>query len=904
MFENRSPKDVLAELSVDPSLGLDGKEIERRRALYGENKLQEGKKKGPLAIFLGEFKDPMVIVLFVAALISMIVGIVQKDYEQFIDVGIIMAVVVINAIIGTIMETKAEKALEALKKLSSPTATVRREGKIVEVKASELVPGDIVILEEGRTVPADLRLLKSFSMKSDESSLTGESLPVEKDADLVLTEEVGPGDRLNVCYMSTPIVYGRGEGVVIATGMNTEIGRIASSLDEGGEEQTPLQKQLAKLSKFLGILAAGVVALMLIVSLLYSAFLTQDIETAWIGDLMDSVSLAVAAIPEGLPAVVTIVLALGMSKMVKVNTNVRRLASVETLGAVSVICSDKTGTLTENKMTVVGAYLPGKLYRGDELSGDSLVTLAKGMCLCSDASIEKGVYGDPTEVALVRFADSLGMKKSDLERFEPRVDELPFDSVRKMMSTMNEGEGGRKLYTKGAIDQILVRCTRILEGGASRPITEEDVRLAQEASASMSADALRVLALAIGEKGEVKEENLTFVGLVGMVDPPREAAKPAVLRLRHAGITTIMITGDHRDTAFAIARELDIASAPDQCMTGAEIDACTPEELQERVEHVRVFARVSPENKVAIVKAIKANGRIVAMTGDGVNDAPSLKQADIGIAMGITGTDVAKGAADMVLTDDNFASIEKAVEEGRGIYANIRKTIFFLLSCNIGEVLAMFVSVLIGFPAPLVAVHLLWVNLITDSLPAVALGADKKPEGIMDEQPRDPKENVFARGGYLTVFGYGLVIALATIIAFLIPALSNGAFTHSEIVSYFAVVDEATGIQLNLEESQSMAFCVLSISQLFHMLGMTDPGHSVVRVLRDKNWLLWGAFFVGMALQFLVIETPGLNNFFSVYTLSDHPLDYLYVFLLALTPLVAHELYVLYRTIHKRVVAR
>ncbi len=885
MFENKTKEQTLAELSVNEETGLSEEEVSRRRSLYGENKLEEKKRKGAFAIFLGEFKDPMVIVLFVAALVSMIVGIVQQDYEQFIDVGIILAVVVINAIIGTIMETRAEKALEALKKLASPTATVRRSGKVIEVKASELVPGDIVILEEGRTIPADLRLLKTVLLKSDESSLTGESEPVVKDADLTFSDELGAGDRKNICYMSTPVVYGRGEGVVIATGMNTEIGRIANSLSGGEEDPTPLQVQLARLSKFLGILAAIVVALMLVVSLLYSAFLNGNIETHWIADLMDSVSLAVAAIPEGLPAVVTIVLALGMTKMVKVNTNVRRLASVETLGAVSVICSDKTGTLTENRMTVVAAYYDQKDYDHDALKDPNLFLLAKGMALCSDASIDGGLYGDPTEIALVRFASLLGHSKKELEGNSPRIDELPFDSIRKMMSTLHQ-EGDKKvLYTKGAMDQILLHCTKIYEGEKERDITEEDKKKIQEAASKMSSRALRVLALAQNTSGALKEDNLTFIGLVGMVDPPREAAKPAVQTLKEAGITTIMITGDHKDTAYAIAYELGIATSPEQCMTGLEIDACTPEELQEKVKTIRVFARVSPDNKVSIVKAIKANGQIVAMTGDGVNDAPSLKAADIGIAMGITGTDVAKGAAAMVLTDDNFASIEKAVEEGRGIYANIRKTIYFLLSCNIGEVLAMFVAVLIGFPAPLIAVHLLWVNLITDSIPAVALGADKKPEGMMQEKPRDPKANIFANGGYYVVFGYGIVIGLVTLIAFFIPAFTAGNFTYADIQTYLSNEQQ-------LAESQSMAFCVLSISQLFHMLGMTDYTHSVFRVFKDKNIMLWVSFFIGMGLQFLVIETPGIRDFFSVYRLSDHPIDYLWVFLLALVPLFVHEIVV------------
>jgi Ca2+-transporting ATPase len=891
MYENKSISDSLKALKTDGERGLSIEEAASRRAEYGFNKLTEKKKRSAFLVFLDQFKDPMTFILFGAAIISVIVGILKAQksgagvtFEDFADVVIIFGVIFLNATIGTIQETKAEKALAALRKLSSPTATVRREGKLVEVKAEELVPGDVVVLEEGRTVPADLRLTKAFAMKADESSLTGESLPVDKDPDLVLSEEVGVGDRVNEAYMSTPIVYGRGEGVVIATGMNTEIGKIATMLSGEGEEPTPLQKKLAQLSKFLGILTVGIVVLMLGVSFIYDAVAGTFVEK-WTADLLDAVGLAVAAIPEGLPAVVTIVLALGMQKMIKVNTIVRRLASVETLGAVSVICSDKTGTLTQNKMTVVEAYCDEKLYERKDFRKDDLGLLAEGMCLCSDASIENGVYGDPTEVALVQFAADFGMSKSALEKATPRIDELPFDSVRKMMSTQHRKSGGKVVYTKGAMDQILKRCDRVLIGGKTKALAEEDLAKIEAAAAKMAEKALRVLALALRESDKIEEDRLVFVGLVGMVDPPRPAAKPAVMTLRGAGIATIMITGDHKDTAFAIARELGIAEAPEQCMSGEQIDACSSEELREKVKTIRVFARVSPENKVQIVTAIKANGNIAAMTGDGVNDAPSLKAADIGIAMGIAGTDVAKGAADMVLTDDNFASIEKAVEEGRGIYANIRKTILFLLSSNIGEVICMFVAIACGLPAPLIAIHLLWVNLITDSLPAIALGADKKPDDIMRDRPRDPKESLFARGGYAITFGYGAVIGAATLIAFLIKPWQAGCFSISAIDGYFEN-------EMALEEAQSMAFCVLSFSELFHMLGMTDVKHTFLRVFKDRNAMLWASFFIGMGLQFLIIETPGLNGFFSVYPLHDEPMDYLWVFLLALTPLFVHEIVV------------
>ena len=624
----------------------------------------------------------------------------------------------------------------------------------------------------------------------------------------------------------------------------------------------------------------------------------------WIDGLIENfmfaISLAVAAVPEGLPAVVTIVLALGVQKMVRANTIVRKLPSVETLGAVSVVCSDKTGTLTQNKMTVVKAYLNEQLIDEEDITNDNCKFLSMGLSLCSNAYVDEGVYGDPTEIALVEYANKLNQHKADLEKVAPRVDEYPFDSVRKMMSTQHEYNGKKIIFTKGAIDSILKVATKIEINGKVRELTDKDKENIMAASDAMAVEALRVLGLAYAYNDELKEENLVFVGLVGMIDPPRPECKNAVDIFKNAGITTIMITGDHKTTALAIAKKLGITDENGEALSGEEIDALSPEELQEKVKTVHVFARVSPENKVQIVTAVRANGNIAAMTGDGVNDAPSLKAADIGIAMGITGTDVAKGAADMVLTDDNFASIEKAVEEGRGIYTNIKKTVLFLLSTNIAEVLAMFAVVIMSLflidynlPTPLLAIHILWVNLITDSLPAVALGADEKESGIMDDKPRNPKESLFSRGGYFITFGYGLLITITTVFAFLmIPIFEGGARSIEDIAR---VLSENEAI---LMQSQTAAFCVLSLSELFHMLGMTSLRKSFVHNFWSKNWLLWVAFLAGVLLQVAVVNVPGLNDFFSCA-----PLDLMHwgiVIALSVAPLVVHEIVALILFLRKK----
>lgn len=905
-FETVSSSDVLSSLETDSEKGLTSEEAKARLERFGPNKLEEQKKKSWIRIFFEQMANPMIYVLFGAVAISIGVSIyetVKAGYFDFLNIGdwpdviIIMAVVILNSIIGTVQEIKAQTSLEALKQLSSPESTVIRDGKRFKVKSAELVVGDIVVLEEGDTIGADLRLIEAVNLKCDESSLTGESVPVEKDDEVTFSERVAIGDRVNMAYMSTPVSYGRGKGVVIATGMKTEIGKIAKALDTEEEEETPLQKVLSKLSKFLGILTLAIVIAVLIVEIVWLCVRGHSSNiNHWIEAVLDAIALAVAAIPEGLAAVVTIVLSIGVQRMVKVNTIVKKLPSVETLGAVSIVCSDKTGTLTQNKMTVLEAYVDGKYYKREEFSKDhkseTLKLLARGMSLCSNATVDEGLFGDPTEIALVVFANDFDMHKKDLEKATPRIDELPFDSVRKMMSTKHQEENGTIIYTKGALDSILANTSFILENGKERKITEEDVKHIYEVNSEFSFRALRVLALAYSKEDEIKEERLVFVGLVAMIDPARPEAKPAVSKFKTAGITTIMITGDHKDTAFAIAHELGIAETPDQCVMGRDIDNLSEEELQELVKRVRVFARVSPENKTNIVKAFKANGNICAMTGDGVNDAPSLKAADIGIAMGITGTDVAKGAADMVLADDNFASIEKAVEEGRGIFTNIKKTIIFLLSSNIAEVLIMFFIILVGFETPFIAIHLLWINLITDSLPAIALGMDPKDKGIMEEKPRNPNETIFAHGGLRDTIMHGAFITIAVMIAYLSAFWLNGITDYNTIAN---IKEFDVNI---LRQAQTMSFTALGFAELIHMVCMSSVEHSAFKVFQNKNWMMLLAFVLGVGLQFFVVLTPGVQDVFKTSNLSW--VEWLITAGAAFVPLVAHEIEVLIKYIVKK----
>ena len=910
-FETKNVKECLDILGTSESKGLSFEEAENRLKTYGYNKLQEKKKKSIFKIFIEQLMDPMIYVLLAAVLVTLLISIVNvlnNKEGDWADIIIILVVIILNAVIGTVQEKKAQNSLEALQKMSSPESTVIRDGKRVRIKSELLVPGDIVVLEEGDTIGADIRLIESVNLKTNESSLTGESLPVEKNKDIVFSDEVALGDRVNMAFMSTPVTYGRGKGVVTSTGMNSEIGKIATALENEEETETPLQKKLAQLSKILGILTLVIVVVVLIADIIWLAIggSIGQLEP-WMESILSSIALAVAAIPEGLPAVVTIVLAIGVQRMVKANTIVRKLPSVETLGAVSVVCSDKTGTLTQNKMTVMEAYLPGKYYQNSEFNSknDDLKLLAKGMSLCSNATVDEGLYGDPTEIALVAFANEFDMHKSYLEEQSPRINELPFDSVRKMMSTHHKESEKYIQFTKGALDSILKYTKYILKDGQVVEITDKDIDEIYKANSYFSEKALRVLALAYKEDNSLSEENLIFVGLVAMIDPARPEAKGAVSQFKDAGITTVMITGDHKDTAFAIAKELGIATDISQCVMGQDIDGLTPEELQELVKNVRVFARVSPENKVSIVKAFKDNGNIVAMTGDGVNDAPSLKAADIGIAMGITGTDVAKSAADMVLTDDNFASIEKAVEEGRSIYANIKKTVLFLLSCNMGEVFSMFFMICIGLPAPLIAIHLLWVNLITDSLPAIALGMDPKDPNNMKDKPRDPNESIFAHHGYLAVFGYGLIISLITIAGFLLTAYHvfdvNGvAFTYQNLVNMSSLPVGSAGAdgETMLHHCQTVAFSVLAISQLFHMLGMSNLRESFVKVFTKKNWMMALAFAVGIALQLAVVEIPFLNNAFKTHNFDGF--EWGIAFGLAVVPLALHEIVIFINYLKKK----
>ena len=911
-YECLNKEEVIKDLGTNIEMGLSLAEAEKRLNEYGENILKEKKKDGPFKIFLSQLMDPMIYVLFAAIAVTVGVSIYEtvkviKEGGAFDffstgdwpDVIIILIVILMNAFIGTIQELKAQTSLEALKKMSSPESTVIRDGKRIKVKSSNLVPGDVVIIEEGDTIGADLRLIEAVNLKVNESSLTGESVPVEKDSNVVFTDKVALGDKVNSCFMSTTVAYGRGIGVVARTGMNTEIGKIAEGLNQEVEELTPLQKVLANLSKILGFITLAVVLLVFIVEIIWIFVDGKgSIVDAYIEAVLSAISLAVAAIPEGLAAVVTIVLSLGVQRMVKANTIVRKLPSVETLGSVSVVCSDKTGTLTQNKMTVLEAYVPGKLYvREDFKEGHkdfNLTLLATGMSLCSNATVDEGLYGDPTEIALVVFANDFNLHKKNLEESYPRVEELPFDSVRKLMSTRHDHEGKSIVFTKGALDSITKRATKILDDGKEREIRDTDIKAIYEKNQYFADKALRVLALAYRYKDDIEEADLCYVGMVAMIDPARPEAKDAVAKFKTAGITTVMITGDHKDTAFAIAKELGIACDIRECYTGEDVDNMSEEELRECVKTARVFARVSPENKVSIVKAFKANGHIAAMTGDGVNDAPSLKAADIGIAMGITGTDVAKGAADMVLTDDNFASIEKAVEEGRCIYSNIRKTVLFLLSSNIAEVILMLVLIMIGMPLPLIAIHLLWVNLVTDSLPAVALGMQPKEKGLMNEKPRDPHEGIFANGGMLITLLYGAILSISVILAYFVPA-----WMHMDEVNAIGGIKQFYEANPKiLDQARTMAFVTLAFSELMHMIGMSDVKHSFIHIFKDKNWMMALAFALGIVLQIIVVMVPGINSIFKTSWLSL--MEWLITIGLCLIPIVIHEFLVLVWHKHTR----
>ncbi len=973
MFEQCSVAETIEKMKSNGQAGLSAREAGERLQRDGRNEMKAPRKKTAIESFLEQLNDPLIYVLIVAAVVSVLL-------RELSDAIIIGVVVVLNAVVGMLQEGKARKALESLKKLASPRACVIREGKHMEIPAAELVKGDLVCLEAGCQVPADLRLTESAHLKIEESALTGESVPVEKDAGFVGAKgkELPLGDRRNMAYMSTIVTYGRAKGIVTATGMDTELGRIAAMITEAKEEATPLQKRLGDLGKVLSLLSLGLCAALFAIAVLQHRNVPEMLITA--------ISLAVAAVPEGLPAVVTICLALSVTRMVKVNTIVRRLPSVETLGAVSVVCSDKTGTLTQNRMTVEKCWVGGRMRKAEECVPSLYPDFLRGMVLCNDASAEQGSRsGDPTELALLDLANAQGIRKAELERLMPRVDELSFDSDRKMMTTLHknssgtnpfpgntgrsqsgkpssvyggrgelraaetftsggsfsgtynsklnkagfetsgdclpgQGRFGAVSYTKGAPDEVLKRCTMVLTENGPVRLSDYHRRQLQSAMEEMSGEALRTLAVAMRTEDardsmrmeaavgadtvfhgaetaagtgstRIKEQNLTFLGMVGMRDPARPEAARAVADFKAAGVKTVMITGDHVDTAFAIGRQLGIADSRRQCMTGEELSALSEQEFRDRIDDLCVFARVSPAQKVRIVDGFQQRGGIVAMTGDGVNDAPSLKKADIGIAMGKSGTDVARQASDMILTDDNFATIRRAIEEGRGVYENIRKSVIFLLSSNLGEIITMFLAVVCGMASPLKSSHILWINLITDSLPALALGVDKNDgSSLMRQPPRKAEESLFARGGFACTCFYGALIAAVSLTAFLmlpcallrVNGLAVNPANLSELLRNASV----------LAKAQTYAFTVLGMSQLFHAVGMRDTQKSFFRMEHLENKLMLLACGLGFLLQFAVTEVPFLIQAFGTSPLSGR--EWLRLIFLAAAPLFAHEVIVLF----------
>ena len=877
MWFTKSQEAVLKELNVNSKTGLSTEEAKKRLEKYGLNKLKGKAKKSLLQLFLAQLKDVLIYVLIGAAVIN----IIAHGTEGIPDALIILAVVLINALVGVIQESKAEKALEALQQMTAPKSLVRRNGEVIEINSEELVPGDILIIDAGRYIPADVRLIESANLQIQESSLTGESVPSEKNADFITSDEkISVGDKENMAFMSTIAIYGRGEGVVVATAMDTEIGKIAKILDEDENMLTPLQIKLEELGKTLGYGALAICGIIFVVGMLQGR---QVVEM-----FMTSISLAVAAIPEGLVAIVAIVLSLGVKSMSRKNAIVRKLPAVETLGAVNIICSDKTGTLTQNKMTVVKTYTLNNLKDiSDERNQKANVDeteLIRSFVLCSDASIDGGQdIGDPTEVALVVLGDKFNLEKNTLNAEYKRVGENPFDSDRKLMSTLNEEGNKFRVHTKGAIDNILMRSNRILVNGEILPITDEDKSKILKVAENMSDDALRVLGVAFKDVDteiapEEMEKDLVVVGIVGMIDPPRIEVKGSIEEAKRAGITPIMITGDHKNTAVAIAKELGIATDISQSLTGSEIDSIPDEKFAKEINNYRVFARVSPEHKVKIVRAFKKQGNIVSMTGDGVNDAPSLKSADIGVAMGITGTDVSKGASDMILTDDNFTTIVHAIEEGRNIYNNIKKTIMFLLSCNLGEVLCVFFATVFGWAMPLVPTQLLWVNLITDTLPAISLGMDPGDKDVMNRKPRDPKESFFAEGAGMRAIVGGVLIGILTLVAFYLGIIHFGdvpikeAKDGTEIVTY----------------GRTMAFIVLTFSQLFYSLSMRNSKKTIFEVGFFGNMFLIISIIISIILQVLLISISPIAEMFKVTALD--PSHWGMVIGLSLIPFAINEI--------------
>ena len=894
---NKSIEDVEKELNTNVENGLTLEEVKKRQEKYGYNELKATKKKTLLQRFIDQFKDFSIIVLIIAALVSGVVGIAEG--EGITDTIIILIVVIVNAIIGVTQESKAEKSLEALQKLTDHASKVIRNGEIIVIPAKELVPGDVVVLDTGDYIPADLRIIEAINLKSQEASLTGESVPVEKTTNVISEKEIGIGDRTNILFSSSLVTYGRGKGIVVETGMTTEVGKIAGMINNTEKQETPLQQKLNKLGKTLGISALVICIVIFIVGLV------QGKEP--IHMFMTAVSLAVAAIPEGLVAVSTIVLAIGVQKMVKRNAIVKRLPAVETLGSSTVICSDKTGTLTQNKMTVEKIFINSETKDVEKYKGninEDVEKLIYANMLCNDTKISKDgeLTGDPTETALVDMAFKLDFDPSIYDR-TPRIEEIPFDSDRKLMTTVNEVNGKYIVYTKGGVDELLSNCNSYLSNGEVKKNLNEYIETIKQENENMAKEALRVLACAYKEidykptKEDIDnlEKDLIFVGMVGMIDPPREEAKKAVEKCKTAGIKTVMITGDHKITATAIAKKLGILENEDEAITGLELEKMSDEELEKNVRHYSVYARVSPEHKVRIVRAWQKNGEIVAMTGDGVNDSPALKTSDIGCAMGIVGTDVAKEAADVILTDDNFATIVSAVEEGRRIYDNILKVIQFLLSSNVGEIVVLFIATLctplfaswfgitdITHLEILLPIHILWINLVTDSLPALALAFDPANSDIMNRKPTKPGKGVFTRGMTWRVVYQGVMIGLLTLGAFMI-----GLATTTE------PIDGLTLDESKIEVGQTMAFVTLAMSELVHVFNVRNNKKSIFKTKVFNNSKLIWAVLGSAALMLIILAIPALRTIFSIPLLPTE--NIIELILLIFAPLVIVELFKLFK---------
>ena len=861
MWHSLSTKEVESKLQTDLQQGLSDDEITVRLKKYGENKLQEPKKESVFVKFLKQFNDFMIIILIIAAIISAVVAKTQGTGE-YIDSIIIITIVVLNAIMGVVQEAKAEKSLEALKKMSAPVAKVKRNGKIITVASTNIVPGDILILEAGNYIPADCRLISSYNLKVEESSLTGETVPILKDANIILRDNISLGDTINMGFATTIVVNGHAEAIATDTGMNTKVGKIAKMIITDEAPETPIQKKLGEVGKSLGIGCLIICLLIFVIGLL------KKIEPVEM--FMTSVGLAVAAIPEGLPAIVTIMLSIGVTKMAKKNTIIRKLPAVETLGSSSVICSDKTGTLTQNKMQVVD------IQDVNGNNSNKSFTLELG-CMCTDSQIvtkdgREEAEGEATENAIVNAGLKIGKNKENLYRMMQRVNEIPFDSERKMMTTIHKIGSKYRIITKGAPDVLIKRCSKYYEEGIQKTITSKQLNGIDENNNKMANNALRVLAIAYKDvdrlpnkiDSENIEKELTFVGLIGMIDPPREGVKEAVTTCRKAGIKTVMITGDHITTAKAIAREIGILRPNDLAITGSELDSINQKTLEKDIMKYSVFARVSPEHKVRIVKAFRSTGAVVAMTGDGVNDAPALKNADIGISMGLNGTDVAKNASDMILTDDNFVTIVEAVKHGRNIFDNIKKAVHFLIATNIGEIVTIFVGLLLGLKSPLLAIQLLWINLVTDSFPAIALGLEPPEKNIMNKKPRNPKKGIFADGLWNKIIIEGVMIGILTLLA-------------------FSIGNKLYGIKV----ARTMAFVSLGVLELVHSFNIRSEESIFKAGLWDNKYLI-GAFILGTLLQIIVVIIPSIANVFELVPLTN--LQWIYTISISLLPLVIVEI--------------